>query len=160
MAYNKAIHNARNRLWRKENPEKVRAYNQMYSQLHPIVPGESYRKNRKRYIDYTTAYIKNNPVKHSYWYLKSNSKRRKIHFDLSFEDYIKIRLQPCFYCGKQPLSHNQGWLDRINNDLGYILTNVLPCCGPCNKHRYIGWTVEEMIAATQAIIKLRKEYDV
>lgn len=46
-------------------------------------------------------------------------------------------------------------LDRKDNSLGYIIDNVLPCCGDCNKVRNTVLTVEEMEVAMKAVLVFR-----
>jgi hypothetical protein len=59
---------------------------------------------------------------------KSNAKSRGIDFALSFQDFADLISKPCHYCGAE----HRG-LDRVNSNLGYHRTNVVPCCYPCNK---------------------------
>jgi len=73
--------------------------------------------------------------------MKFNSIRRGIEFAIS-ERYLKsLHKKDCIYCGSSPREMlgkrlNGGYkcngIDRINNDLGYIESNVAPCCSICN----------------------------
>ena len=46
--------------------------------------------------------------------------------------YNKMRQSPCYICGKEGNHlHNNG-IDRINNQEGYTITNIQPCCSECN----------------------------
>lgn len=76
----------------------------------------------------------------------SNYKRRAIRknllFNLSFEQFLELVQQNCYYCGSKPKNIyktkcNNGnfvyqGIDRLNNDKGYILENCVPCCEECN----------------------------
>lgn len=54
---------------------------------------------------------------------------------------------PCFYCNRTGVNLHRdknrehtgvyayNGLDRIDNNIGYIKSNVVPCCGPCNLMR-------------------------
>ncbi len=63
-------------------------------------------------------------------------------FTLSKEQFRELVKQNCYYCGQEPnqiyKSQNQtgeyiyNGLDRIDNTKGYIVDNVVPCCGVCN----------------------------
>lgn len=78
-----------------------------------------------------------------YSYYKRSAKQRKYQFCLSFQRFLRICSQNCFYCGVKPQHvtikkntngpyiHNG--IDRINNKLGYIDSNVVPCCKVCNR---------------------------
>jgi len=66
---------------------------------------------------------------------KKSSKKRNLIFDISIEDFTKLILLPCVYCGTeatQTPSLRNG-LDRVNNSLGYVLNNVVSCCFKCNQ---------------------------
>lgn len=65
-------------------------------------------------------------------------------FTLTLEEYIALVTKPCEYCGL-PLDQKSGYgLDRLNNDLGYTLENVVQCCSLCNTQRSNIFTPEEM----------------
>jgi hypothetical protein len=71
------------------------------------------------------------------------SRTKKKVFLLTLEDFNQITQQNCFYCGEKPLrvSYKNGedqayiynGIDRVDNTLGYIKENVVPCCTTCNK---------------------------
>lgn len=46
-------------------------------------------------------------------------------------------------------------LDRIENSKGYIISNVVPCCGSCNKIRGNNLTSDEMAIAMKAVRNFR-----
>lgn len=72
------------------------------------------------------------------------SKEREINFELSLEGASKLFNQNCTYCNRPPSNlrkrdsgievYYQG-LDRVNNNLGYITSNVVPCCKYCNSFK-------------------------
>lgn len=58
-----------------------------------------------------------------------NAKKRGISFTLSFIEYENwIWGAPCYYCNGPA----NGGMDRMDNDIGYTVYNVLSCCGTCN----------------------------
>lgn len=77
-------------------------------------------------------------------------KGRANDIDLAFVK--KVISQPCEYCGRSTAFMT---LDRIDNDLGHLQTNVLPACRRCNLVRnsmpFEAWVVvaEGMKKATQ-----------
>jgi len=65
--------------------------------------------------------------------LKSGAKRRKIEWGLNFEDASGLLLQDCHYCGKPSVEEVKiHGLDRVDNDRGYHIDNVVTCCEQCN----------------------------
>jgi len=74
---------------------------------------------------------------------KRNAKTRRISFDLSEEEFTVLTKKNCYYCGEKPnnLYHPKGYngpymyngIDRVDNSVGYILDNCVPCCTICNK---------------------------
>lgn len=61
--------------------------------------------------------------------IRQSARSRHIYFDLEKDWYINFATQFCYYCG-QPC---HGGLDRIDNEQGYIATNVVTCCPLCNR---------------------------
>ena len=72
---------------------------------------------------------------------RSGAKNRNYEFSLLKDEFIEITKQNCVYCGAEPSNsktiHEDTFyysgLDRINNNLGYVKTNVSPCCIQCNQ---------------------------
>lgn len=68
---------------------------------------------------------------------KRSAEIRGKSFDLSPQIFTHLTNCKCFYCGKTPYQ-KQGkikynGIDRIENEKGYIVGNVVSCCGKCNK---------------------------
>lgn len=71
--------------------------------------------------------------------------------NLTFNKFLEISQQNCFYCGQRPSNccnaycsrnskfrQNNGsfiysGLDRVDNNFGHSFDNVVPCCINCNK---------------------------
>ena len=60
---------------------------------------------------------------------RRNAKNRRHNFDLSFDEFMEFWQEPCVYCGS-PI--DTIGLDREDNDIGYTVDNVVPCCSICN----------------------------
>ena len=77
-----------------------------------------------------------------YMQYKRNATYRNHEFSLDEETFRQITKMKCFYCGKGPSQisksrFNNGdyvynGIDRIDSSMGYIESNVVPCCGQCN----------------------------
>ena len=90
---------------------------------------------------------------------KAQAKERKIDWDMTFEQFINISSKPCVYCNEFLVDYKKTTgthLDRIDNDAGYTIENVVSCCKVCNYIRGYHLTPEETKAAVKAIIKIRK----
>lgn len=85
-----------------------------------------------------------NRVVHQY---KANAKAGGNSWELTNEQCYQLFQQNCFYCGGKPNTRKMygksklgkiyytsvyNGIDRINNEIGYILYNVVTCCGTCN----------------------------
>lgn len=97
--------------------------------------------------------------------LRGAARRRQKVFNLSKDDIFELCSKPCFYCNSKPSQiaevNIKNWgkkttqlhgrfiynaLDRVDNNLGYVTNNVVPCCPICNfaKHtlteeRFYNW---------------------
>ncbi len=87
---------------------------------------------------------------------KGTAKRAKREFLLSIELFEKIVKSNCYYCGCEPnqvVNNPNGngnyvynGIDRLDNKLGYLERNVVPCCQTCNraklkmgKEEFLAW---------------------
>lgn len=76
--------------------------------------------------------------------MKKGAEERNLEWALSKGEVKKLISQPCFYCGALPSNHEEtkrlglngdffsNGLDRLDNNKGYLLSNVVPCCKICN----------------------------
>lgn len=73
--------------------------------------------------------------------------KRKLEFHLSEEKFLRLTKKNCTYCGIEPKQVYTGTgkksspylyngVDRIDNNMGYINTNVCPCCKVCNQAKH------------------------
>jgi hypothetical protein len=61
-------------------------------------------------------------------YKKRAEKRFKGQKFLSQEEFNALTAKPCNYCDKS----GPNGIDRIDNNIGYIVKNCVPCCKHCN----------------------------
>ena len=100
------------KIHRKNNIEHYRAYDKS---------DERIAMKKQNYID--------NPNQR-YDKCRRNAKKRGYEFLLTMEEYEKLtRNQYCYLCNQK---FNYTGLDRVNNNRGYEIGNVLPCCRLCN----------------------------
>lgn len=81
------------------------------------------------------------------------AKVRKKEVSLTFEEYLPLKLQPCYYCGGS-LPETSGGLDRIDSRLGYTAANVVPCCWRCNTMKS-ALSLEDFYAHIKRILTYR-----
>lgn len=62
--------------------------------------------------------------------IKKSANQRKIDFALPKDLLETILISDCFYCGVSP--DGVHGIDRYDSSIGYLPTNVLPCCTICN----------------------------
>jgi len=65
--------------------------------------------------------------------LRKGARSRGYEFTLTFEDCSGLFLDDCHYCGKPSVEEVKiHGLDRVDNDKGYSIDNVVTCCEQCN----------------------------
>ena len=77
---------------------------------------------------------------------KYGAKARGYDFDITIIDFKNIIKQNCYYCNSEPNKIQKTYysdeiiyyngIDRMDNDLGYVLDNCLPCCTMCNQAKH------------------------
>lgn len=87
-------------------------------------------------------------------YYIRNAKKRNHEFSLTKEEFLKLTSSNCEYCKIEPLqefkpgnrkkseSYYYNGVDRVNNKIGYILSNCVSCCFICNRAKG-GMTLDE-----------------
>jgi 5-methylcytosine-specific restriction endonuclease McrA len=87
---------------------------------------------------------------------KSRAKRKGVPFDLSIEDVRAVRYAgSCHYCQRE-LSHAE--LDRVDPTLGYVPTNLVPACRPCNTLKSNVLSHDQMVSVVTAMRSLGLPY--
>jgi hypothetical protein len=89
-----------------------------------------------------------------YLHYLSTDKKKGFGNDLTLE-FVRTTVEsPCTYCGS---SEEPRGLDRLDNSLGHLQSNVVPCCGTCNFTRGDRYTPEEFALIGAAIAQIRKQ---
>jgi hypothetical protein len=60
---------------------------------------------------------------------RGNARQRGLVVTMTKDEFLSQWQKPCTYCG-DPMS-SVGY-DRLDNDRGYDIDNVVPCCSTCN----------------------------
>jgi len=82
----------------------------------------------------------NSAERDMYGSYKDNAKARGYEFNLDYDYFRELISNECHYCSSRPNRkiHAHGedsivnGVDRINNDIGYVIDNVVTCCTICN----------------------------
>ena len=88
-------------------------------------------------------------VRQLHWRYRFGCKKREMDFELSLQVFETFLKKDCFYCGKGPSQvynyrnskneklheYTYNGIDRLNNSLGYSLSNCVTCCWECNQKK-------------------------
>lgn len=66
---------------------------------------------------------------------RSNAAIRGREWGMTDEHALKLITSPCHYCGEMKELNG---IDRVDNAIGYLTTNCVPCCKHCNRMK---WTM-------------------
>jgi 5-methylcytosine-specific restriction endonuclease McrA len=105
--------------WYRRHSEKAYEISRRWIKKHP----KQVRELRKKY---------QRTVRGRYKGLKNKAKACNLDMSLTYETYVALISQPCFYCGGKLPEFGHG-IDRIKSDVGYVQGNVRPCCRRCNQ---------------------------
>jgi len=127
-----------NNTYRKKNAEKYRCYQREYARKYRKKNKEKVSeinrnwkiRNKEKTREYSRRYRLT--PKSRYGKYKRSAKERGYKFELSLNQFSEILFSSsvkCFYCG----SKTKLGLDRVNNKIGYCITNIVSACWSCNK---------------------------
>jgi hypothetical protein len=68
----------------------------------------------------------------SYNEYKRRADNKSLLFELTNNDYIELIIGNCYLCGRKSCEKYKNGIDRVDNKVGYIMSNVKVCCGSCN----------------------------
>jgi len=118
---------ARQQAHYEENKEEILARHQAH-----------YEENKEEILARQKAYDEENKEARKAWRqtprgryatYKASAKQRGLSFSLTFEQFESFWQLPCSYCGTDIETIG---LDRMDSEIGYEISNVTPCCFPCN----------------------------
>lgn len=94
--------------------------------------------------------LKDATIRAMFLQCRSGAKARDLEFRITEAEFLGLCTMRCSYCGCQPKEatyrtskkfsrkrvgtgvYAHG-VDRVNNSIGYVLDNLVPCCFECNK---------------------------
>lgn len=146
--------------YRKQHREELNEYSRQYHQEHREENNqrrkEYYQNHREQALEYSSLYYRqyySTPYGRAVGIVSSNNKKdRGRGFDTSQNvdaQWIVDNVfsgQSCIYCGESDWT--KLGVDRIDNSLPHIASNLNPCCRSCNSARQDLRSVEEHIQYT------------
>ena len=111
-----------------------------------VVEGGRFRRDKTPSCGCDIKNIEEIAPKMIYLSYKFAAKARNREFKVSKTFLSQIILENCYYCGDRPKNrffykHGKtkefyySGIDRVNNDIGYLENNCIPCCFICNKSK-------------------------
>lgn len=118
-----------------------------YKQYHTI--DEGYRRIYARYI--------------------LRAQKKNLHSDMSYKQALTLFKSRCHYCDEKPanplkfdgkiIGRYQG-IDRVDNTLGYVSGNIVPCCKYCNYFKGTRTELQFADHAKRLYTKLLEKIDI
>ncbi|ABT15204.1 Srd anti-sigma factor [Paramecium bursaria Chlorella virus NY2A] len=116
----------KNRQYYEDNKDKIRQYREDNKDKILEYKRQYYEDNREKIQQYRAS------VHGKFVQIQAGARQRGLLFDLVENDVGNITDDPCFYCGEETTLDTRNGLDRLDNDVGYTVGNVVSCCGTCN----------------------------
>ena len=125
-------------IWQHGLFDSYLEYLEIFDGVKCAVRGCKHKAAKGRKICYKhkqKKYRKKYPINDAYYHLKSNAKRRGKVFDLTFEQFKEFATQTA-YIDKRGRRGTCLSIDRIDNTLGYTITNIRPLTVSANSSKH------------------------
>lgn len=146
-ASHKKEHQEYQSLYREKNKDRLRAYSTKYNKQYWKTNKDEIKPKAK---EYCRAWYSSKRLDPEYLFksYRNSAISRTVPFELTKEAFLSFWRKPCHYCGSDIESIG---IDRVVNDIGYIITNVVSCCKVCN------W-MKRAMTSLQFITHVKKIY--
>ena len=114
-------------IYRRNNKEKIKLYHKDNYISVRTIPFLTEKEKKDRARIYNVGYSKTH--KKRFYIYKHSATRKGIDFEISFEQFLEYWQKPCHYCG---VTIETVGIDRVDNSIGYKLSNIVSCCTNCN----------------------------
>lgn len=113
-------------VWRENNPEKM---SEIGKRRQMKLKTDEVQKQHR--LEYNRKYMlsRSKTINYRLTMYRSGAKERNLSFDLTIEEFSSLWQAPCFYCNDKIETIG---IDRIDNAIGYCITNIVSCCTFCN----------------------------
>ena len=132
--------------WKLRNPEKAKAIFVKRKQNFPKAALAATKKYHRT--------LKGRHAVLKYKFIKEGVPVEDPIFNINFYSEL-IKDNECHYC-LGPLGTTSHGLDAIDNNLGHICFNVVPCCRSCNQKKMNDTSYEEMMLLAPALREIRR----
>lgn len=153
---NKNVRLKKLKLWRKSNKDKVLVQKRKYYQKHKVrlrkEAKAKYKIDKIRILDKNKKWRKES-VKGQFRDIKRGAEKRNLEFKITLDQAAGFKNKKCNYCGKAVKRIS---LDRVNNNRGYVIDNIVTCCEKCNRMKR-NMTVNEFINQCKKIIQYSRK---
>lgn len=101
---------------------------------------------RKRDVYHKTS---DSSMARRYQTYRYSAMQRGYEFDLTLSQFSSFWKRPCHYCGSDVATVG---LDRVDNEVGYVISNVVSCCPRCNRMK-LDMSMQTWISHMRTIIE-------
>lgn len=130
--------------------DRKRVSDSLYYQKNRDIIEEKKKSYRNSNKEAEAAWMKNNygTPWGRYRHYRNSAKARNIGFELTLEEFKELWQKPCYFCADDILKIG---LDRMDSSVGYIKSNVVPCCTKCNFAKHL-MSVDEFIEHCEKVV--------
>lgn len=139
----------------RENRDRILIYNKTENMQNYKRKWNTENKVRRRDATNKIAHKASRTINARYRVLKSNAKIRNLEMNILIEEFRELLNKKCYYCSGN-LPETGASLDRLNNLLGYVKDNVVPCCTNCNRIKCHLLSTNETIEVIKLLKQLRE----
>ncbi|MGE3840041.1 MAG: hypothetical protein AB7I50_00495 [Vicinamibacterales bacterium] len=86
----------------------------------------------RRQADAAREWQRANPVRNARNQYRQGARRRGFAWALPDDQFAALVLGECHYCGVPAPADGINGIDRVDNSLGYVASNVVTACAQCN----------------------------
>lgn len=137
-------------MYRCKTCDSARKDNRTWKQRVSVMSPESKDKMKNRMSKYNTS--SKGRAMHLAVQYRNFDKDKKLENNITKEDILEVRTKECIYCGFPATG-----FDRVDNKLGHIKDNCVPCCKECNVARMDNFTQEEMFILGKTIREIKQK---
>lgn len=120
---------------RNDRPNKLSCWCKKCRKEYALKNIENIKNYRRQWYKKNGDKVKEQNLypRRKYGSYKYGAKRRNIPFSITFKQFMRFWQVSCYYCGDAIKTIG---LDRVDNDKGYKINNIISCCEWCNKMKW------------------------